>query len=52
MKDRTDRLKKIKELIRTHRIESQESLLSLLEKEHFNVTQATLVGVLLLPAYG
>lgn len=42
MKDRSDRLKKIKELIRTHRIESQESLLSLLEKEHFNVTQATL----------
>ena len=42
MKDRSERLKKIKELIRTHRIESQESLLSLLEKEHFNVTQATL----------
>ncbi|MDZ7794380.1 MAG: ArgR family transcriptional regulator [Spirochaetia bacterium] len=42
MKDRSERLKKIKELIRNHRIESQESLLSLLEKEHFNVTQATL----------
>jgi len=42
MKDRSDRLKKIKELIRTHRIESQECLLSLLEKENFNVTQATL----------
>lgn len=42
MKDRSERLKKIKDLIRSHRIESQESLLNLLEKENFHVTQATL----------
>jgi transcriptional regulator of arginine metabolism len=42
MKDRSERLKKIKDLIRSHRIESQETLLTLLEKENFNVTQATL----------
>lgn len=42
MKDRSERLKKIKELIRAHRIESQEALLALLTKENFNVTQATL----------
>lgn len=42
MKDRSERLKKIKELIRTHRIESQEALLALLTRENFNVTQATL----------
>lgn len=42
MKDRLRRLKKIKELIRTNRIESQEVLLKLLEEEDFHVTQATL----------
>lgn len=42
MKDRSERLKKIKDLIRSHRIESQEYLLNLLEKEKFHVTQATL----------
>jgi len=42
MKDRSERLKKIKDLIRSHRIEIQESLLNLLEGENFHVTQATL----------
>jgi len=42
MKDRERRLQKIRELIRSHRIESQEGLLSLLETEDFHVTQATL----------
>ncbi|HDQ15114.1 MAG TPA: arginine repressor [Sediminispirochaeta sp.] len=42
MKDRSERLKKIKELIRAHRIENQEGLLDHLQKEGFHVTQATL----------
>lgn len=42
MKERTQRLRKIKDLIREKRIESQESLLELLQDENFKVTQATL----------
>ncbi len=42
MKDRLTRLKSIKKLIRNNTIESQDSLLSFLQKEGFEVTQATL----------
>ena len=42
MKERQIRLKTIKNLIRSYPIESQESLLELLKKEGFDVTQATL----------
>ena len=42
MKERQNRLNKIKELIQIHHIDSQEMLLDLLVKESFNVTQATL----------
>lgn len=42
VKERTQRLRKIKDLIREKRIESQESLLELLQDENFKVTQATL----------
>jgi transcriptional regulator of arginine metabolism len=42
MKERLIRLKAIQKLIKTYRIESQETLLSHLEKEGFVVTQATL----------
>ncbi len=42
MKERTERLKQIKELIRSRRIESQEKILELLQQEGYNVTQATL----------
>ncbi len=42
MKERTQRLRKIKELIRENRIESQEALLERLEEENYTVTQATL----------
>ena len=42
MKERTERLKQIKELIRSRRIESQEKILDLLQQEGYNVTQATL----------
>jgi transcriptional regulator of arginine metabolism len=42
MRERQNRLSKIKELIRSHRIDSQEMLLDFLHKEGYNVTQATL----------
>ena len=40
--ERTERFKAILKLIRSHRIESQESLLKLLEGEGYTLTQATL----------
>lgn len=42
MKERLSRLKIIRKLIKTYRIESQEELLGYLQKENFVVTQATL----------
>lgn len=42
MKERQSRLKAIKSLIKNNTIESQEELLSLLQSEGFEVTQATL----------
>lgn len=42
MKERQSRLKAIKNLIKNNRIESQDDLLNLLEKDGFEVTQATL----------
>lgn len=42
MKDKNDRLKTIKKLIKAERIESQDALLLHLQKEGFDVTQATL----------
>jgi transcriptional regulator of arginine metabolism len=42
MKERLARLKAVRKLIKTYRIESQETLLGHLEKEGFPVTQATL----------
>ena len=42
MKERQSRLKTIKTLIKNNTIESQDDLLSLLTKEGFDVTQATL----------
>ncbi|MDE5898201.1 MAG: ArgR family transcriptional regulator [Treponemataceae bacterium] len=42
MKERLARLKTIRKLIKNNRIESQESLLALLQQEGFEVTQATL----------
>lgn len=42
MKERHIRLKAIRKLIKNNRIESQESLLSHLQKEGYEVTQATL----------
>lgn len=42
MKERLTRLKAIRKLIKTYRIESQETLLGHLQKEGFVVTQATL----------
>ncbi|MCQ2613401.1 MAG: ArgR family transcriptional regulator [Treponemataceae bacterium] len=42
MKERLSRLKTIRKLIKTYRIESQETLLGYLLKEGFDVTQATL----------
>ncbi len=42
MKERQSRLKEIKTLIKNNRIESQDDLLSLLTKEGYEVTQATL----------
>lgn len=42
MKERTHRLRKIKELIRENRIESQEALLERLQEENYKLTQATL----------
>ncbi len=42
MKERTNRLSTIKELIKDNRIDNQDMLLELLANEGFNVTQATL----------
>ncbi|MDR2738606.1 MAG: ArgR family transcriptional regulator [Treponema sp.] len=42
MKERLTRLKAVRKLIKTYRIESQEILLGYLQKEGFMVTQATL----------
>jgi transcriptional regulator of arginine metabolism len=42
MKERLARLKTVQKLIKTCRIESQETLLGYLQKEGFTVTQATL----------
>jgi transcriptional regulator of arginine metabolism len=42
MKERLARLKAVRKLIKTYRIESQETLLGHLEKGGFQVTQATL----------
>ena len=42
MKERVTRLKSIRKLIKNHRIESQDALLGYLQKEGFEVTQATL----------
>jgi len=42
LKERDSRLKAIRRLIKHNKIESQEELLSLLTKEGFEVTQATL----------
>ncbi|MCF7943745.1 MAG: ArgR family transcriptional regulator [Spirochaetia bacterium] len=42
MKERQNRLAKIKELIQIHHIDSQEMLLELLVNEGYHVTQATL----------
>ena len=42
MKERLERLKVVKTLIKTHRIDSQERLLQFLSEAGYNVTQATL----------
>jgi len=42
MKERTERLKAIKAIIKENRVDSQEKLLQLLEEHGFSVTQATL----------
>lgn len=42
MKERIERLKVVKNLIKTHRIDSQETLLQKLAEEGYSVTQATL----------
>jgi transcriptional regulator of arginine metabolism len=42
VKERLTRLKVIRKLIKTYRVESQEALLGYLQKEGFVVTQATL----------
>ena len=42
MKERLSRLKVIRKVSKTYRIESQEELLGYLQKENFDVTQATL----------
>jgi transcriptional regulator of arginine metabolism len=42
VKERKERLKLVKKLIKTRRIESQEALLSFLQQEGFAITQATL----------
>lgn len=42
MKERLTRLKSIRKLIKNYRIESQEALLGYLQKEGYEVTQATL----------
>ncbi len=42
MRERAERLKAVREIIKTHRITSQEMLLNHLKDEGFGVTQATL----------
>ena len=42
LKERLNRLKTVRKLIKNYRIESQEELLGYLQKEGFEVTQATL----------
>jgi len=42
MKERTERLKAIKAIIKENRVDSQEKLLQLLEDHGYSVTQATL----------
>ncbi len=42
MKERVERLKTVRTLIKSHRIDSQETLLQLLQESGFSVTQATL----------
>jgi hypothetical protein len=42
VKERLARLKAVRKLIKTYRIESQETLLGYLQKEGYIVTQATL----------
>lgn len=42
MKERHNRLSAVKELIKNNRIDNQDSLLEMLSKEGYNVTQATL----------
>lgn len=42
MRERAERLKAVRKIIKTHRITSQEMLLNHLKKEGFGVTQATL----------
>lgn len=42
MKERLERQKNVRNLIKTHRIDSQETLLQLLQEAGFSVTQATL----------
>ncbi|MCR5217101.1 arginine repressor [Treponema sp.] len=42
MKERSTRLKAVRKLIKNNRIESQDELLGLLQKEGYEVTQATL----------
>ncbi len=42
LKERSSRLKAVRKIIKNNRIESQDELLSLLQKDGFEVTQATL----------
>jgi len=42
MKERLERQKTVRSLIKTHRIDSQETLLQLLQEQGYSVTQATL----------
>jgi len=42
MKERLERQKIVRSLIKTHRIDSQETLLQLLQEQGYTVTQATL----------
>jgi transcriptional regulator of arginine metabolism len=42
MKERLERQKTVRNLIKTHRIDSQETLLQLLQEAGYSVTQATL----------
>lgn len=42
MKERLERLKTVRSLVKAHRIDSQETLLQLLQEAGYSVTQATL----------